>query len=136
MSFYLKDGVPIFDYNYFDDHSVIKGDKPVPDGESTIDVAFDYVGGGHGKGAKVTIKVNGEEVAQGDIPATVAARFGVDTFGIGEDSGQPVTFDYKPPNKFTGEIEKVEIKLGSDELTPQQRGELEQLEREFDLAIQ
>jgi hypothetical protein len=38
-------------------------------------------------------------------------RFGVDTFGIGEDSGQPVTFDYKPPFKFTGTIEKVTIKV-------------------------
>ena len=65
-----------------------------------------YAGGAHGKGAKVTIKVNGEQ-----IDATVAARFGVDTFGIGEDSGQPVTFDYQPPNRFTGEIEKVVVDL-------------------------
>jgi arylsulfatase len=36
-----------------------------------------------------------DQVAQGDIPATVAARFAVN-IGIGEDSGQPVTFDYKP----------------------------------------
>ena len=35
----------------------------------------------------------------------------VDTFGIGEDSGQPVPFDYQPPNRFTGEIEKVVIDL-------------------------
>ena len=25
--------------------------------------------------------------------------------------GQPVTFDYQPPNRFTGEIEKVVIDL-------------------------
>jgi hypothetical protein len=30
-------------------------------------------------------------------------------FGIGEDSGQPVTFDYKLPFAFTGEIEKVVV---------------------------
>ena len=34
----------------------------------------------------------------------------VDTFGIGEDSGQPVTFDYQPPNRFTGEI-VIELEL-------------------------
>jgi hypothetical protein len=111
MTFYLKDGMPIFDYNYFEDHAVVKGDYPVPDGEAKIELAFDYAGGGQGKGAKVTIKVDGEQVAQGDIPATVAARFGVDTFHIGQDSGQPVTFDYKPPFKFNGEIEKVAIDL-------------------------
>lgn len=38
----------------------------------------------------------------------------VDTFGIGEDSGQPVTSDYPPPNRFTGEIEKVVIDLGAN----------------------
>jgi hypothetical protein len=54
---------------------------------------------------------SGDQVAQGDIHATVAARFGVDTFGIREDSGQPVTFDYKPPNKLTGKIEKIVISL-------------------------
>jgi hypothetical protein len=51
--------------------------------------------------------------AQGEVPATVAARFGVDTFGVGEDSGQPVTFDYKPPFKFDGEIKKVVIDVKS-----------------------
>jgi hypothetical protein len=28
-----------------------------------------------------------------------------------QDSGQPVTFDYQPPNRFTGEIEKVVVDL-------------------------
>ena len=38
------------------------------------------------------------------------------------------------PFKFTGTLEKVQIKLGPNELTPQQRGELEQLKRDFALA--
>ena len=103
--------MPISDYNYFEDHAVIKGDKPVPEGEATLELVFGYAGGGQGEGAKVSINVNGEQVAIGEIPATVAARFGVDTFDIGQDSGQPVTFDYKPPFKFTGDIEKVVIDL-------------------------
>lgn len=74
-------------------------------------LACDYAGGGEGKGGKVTIKVDSAQVAQGDIPATVAARFGVDPFDIGQDSGQPVTFDYKPLFKFDGEIGKVVIDL-------------------------
>jgi arylsulfatase len=42
---------------------------------------------------------------------TVAGRFGVDTFGIGEDSSKPVTFDYQPPFAFTGRIAQVSIEL-------------------------
>jgi hypothetical protein len=45
-------------------------------------------------------------------------------------------YDAKMPFKFTGNIEKVEIQLGPDELTPQQRGELEQLKSDFELAVQ
>jgi len=61
-----------------------------------------------------------------------------ESFDVGEDTGTPVIdeYDAKMPFKFTGNIEKVEIKLGADELTPQQRGELEQLKREFALAVQ
>ncbi|MGH8526228.1 MAG: hypothetical protein ACREXY_19070 [Gammaproteobacteria bacterium] len=45
-------------------------------------------------------------------------------------------YDAKMPFKFTGTLEKVQIKLGPNELTPQQRGELEQLKRDFALAVQ
>jgi hypothetical protein len=38
--------------------------------------------------------------------------------------------------KFTGTLEKAAIKVGPSELTPQQRGELEQLKRDFALAVQ
>ena len=56
----------------------------------------------------------------------------------GEDTGTPVIHEYdaKMPFKFTGTLEKVQIKLGPNELAPQQRGELEQLKRDFDLAQQ
>lgn len=108
---YLKDGVPVFDYNYFEEHTVIKDDKPLPAGDSTIEVNFVYAGGGAGKGATLTLMVNGEKVAEDKMAATVGGRFGIDTFGIGEDSGQPVTSSYKPPFKFTGEIESVVVRI-------------------------
>lgn len=110
---YLEDGVPIFDYNYFDEHTVLKSEKALSEGESTIELAFDYQGakGETGKGAKLTLKVDGETVADGEMKATVPTRFGIDTFGIGEDSGQPVTNAYKPPFKFTGEIDEVVIEI-------------------------
>lgn len=50
--------------------------------------------------------LNGEEIGLGRCEVTVAGRF-----GIGEDSGQPVTPDYQPPFKFTSKIEKVTIDL-------------------------
>jgi arylsulfatase len=108
---YIDKGVPVFDYNYFEDHTIVKGNVPVPAGEATLEVVFDYQGKKLGGPAAITLKVNGKSVSTGKMEATVGGRFGVDTFGIGEDSGQPVTFDYKPPFRFTGEIEKVTITM-------------------------
>ncbi|MDF0651431.1 MAG: hypothetical protein P0121_08190 [Nitrospira sp.] len=50
--------------------------------------------------------MNGEQIGLGRCEQTVAGRF-----GLGEDTGTPVTPDYKPPFKFTGKIEKVTIDL-------------------------
>lgn len=113
ISIYLKGGMPIFDYNYFEEHTVIKGEKPLAEGEATIEVVSDYLGakGEVGKGAKITMAVNGEKIGEATMKATVAGRFGIDTFGIGEDSGQPVTDAYQPPFRFTGEIESVVIEM-------------------------
>jgi hypothetical protein len=40
------------------------------------------------------------------------------------------------PFKFGGTIEQVQIKLGADQLTPKQRGDLEQLKTQFALSVQ
>jgi len=113
---YVKDGIPVFDYNYFENHTVLKGDKPLPSGEVTVAVDFDYEGQKPGGPAALTLKVDGRKVADGSLKATVGGRFGIDTFGIGEDTGQPVTHAYQPPFKFNGTIEKVVVE--SNSMTP------------------
>ncbi|AOS95677.1 Arylsulfatase [Microbulbifer aggregans] len=115
---YLDGGIPVFDYNYFEEHTTLKANKPLPAGDATVTVDFDYQGSEPGGPAKITLKVNGEEVASGDMKATVGGRFGIDTFGIGEDTGQPVTHEYEPPYRFTGEIKKVVISTGKAGASP------------------
>lgn len=111
LSLYFEGGVPVFDYNYFDDHTTLKGPAALS-GEATVEVDFAYEGGDKAGGpATVTLKVNGEQAAQQKLPATVPGRFGIDTFGIGEDTGQPVTTAYEAPFAFTGEIGQVEIMI-------------------------
>jgi arylsulfatase len=118
ITLYLKNGVPIFDYNYYGEHTVLKAPQALAAGDATIELDFRYAGGGIGKGADLVLKVNGQKVGEGKMKATVFARFGVDTFGVGEDSGQPVTPDYEPPFKFTGTIDKVVIELAPADLSP------------------
>ncbi len=79
-------------YNYFDKHTVITSDTMLPNGKAMVEVDFAYHGGGAGKGADITLKLNNKVVGTATVPHTVPARFGIDSFGIGEDSGQPVSF--------------------------------------------
>ncbi|MBI1249529.1 sulfatase-like hydrolase/transferase [bacterium] len=108
---YVDKGIPVFDYNFFDDHFVLKGSQPIATGKSTIEVDFDFQGKTAGGPADITLKVNGKEVAQGKMEATVAGRFGADTFGVSADTGQPITNAYEVPFKFTGEIDKVVVEI-------------------------
>lgn len=111
LTLYLQDGMPVFDYNYFGDHLKLSGAEPIS-GTATVTVDFAYDGGDQpGAGATVTLSVDGTQVAQDRLEATVPGRFGIDTFGIGEDNGQPVTEDYAAPFAFTGIIEEVSIEI-------------------------
>lgn len=67
MAFYVRDGVPVFDYDYFEEHTMIKSGKPLPAGEATVELDFNYEGGGLGKAADIALKVNGEKVGEGKV---------------------------------------------------------------------
>jgi arylsulfatase len=150
-SLLVLDGKPMFAYAYTNqdgakyprqstDKTRIAGDERLTAGRHTIDFDFKYDGGGLGKGGLGTLTVDGKKVAENRIEQTSPlGKFTLDeSFDVGEDTGTPVIDDYeaKMPFQFTGRLEKVEIKLGPDQLTPQQRGELEQLKRDFALTVQ
>lgn len=109
---YVKDRKLTYEYNWFDeDRSVIAASDALPAGKSQVRFDFAYDGGGAGMGGEGRLFVNGREVAKGRIERTVAGRFGTDTFGIGVDTGAPVSRNYQPPFAFGGTIEDVEIDL-------------------------
>ena len=60
-------------------------------------------------------------MASEKLPQTIAYRMSLDeTLDIGEDTGTPVSEDYKVPFKFTGDLESVTINITEKELTPEQ----------------
>jgi arylsulfatase len=70
--------------------------------------------------------VDGKEVANGYIPRTIPLRISADeTLDFGEDTGTPVSEDYKVPFKFTGTLNKVVIRLGDSKLTDADRKSIE-----------
>ena len=124
---YLLKGKPVFCYNlagvarYY-----VTGKEKLPPGAHTIVYDFKYDGGGIGKGGVGTIQVDGKTVATGRIERTLAFRLSLDeTLDCGEDTGTPVTEDYRTPFKFTGEIKKATINLKPVPLTASDDKKLE-----------
>jgi arylsulfatase len=113
IGLYLRDGRPTFVYNYLSlERPTFVGKDPLPKGKSQVAVKFDYDGGGAGKGATVTLLVNGAKVAGGRVEKTVPVQFSLgEGFDVGMDIGSAVDFTYQLPFKFTGKIEEVRVEL-------------------------
>jgi arylsulfatase A-like enzyme len=112
----------------------IAATEPLAPGKHAIAFDFAYDGGGIGKGGSGTLTVDGKRVGEGRIELTQALRFSLDeSFDVGEDTGSPVIdeYDAKMPFKFSGTLNKLDVDLGPDQLTPQKRGELERLQWDF-----
>jgi len=117
----------------------IAGSDPVASGKHTIGFDFTYDGGGAGKPGNGVLTVDGKKVAEGRILLTQPLRFSLDeSFDVGQDTGSPVIdeYDAKMPFKFSGTLNKVVIDLGANQLTPEKRGELERLKRDYALRVQ
>ena len=113
---YVKDGRATSSHNYCRRRvtTIAAPDRLAP-GKARIEVRFAYVGGGVGKGAQVTLLVNGQEAGSARLPETVPVIYSYDeTFDVGEDSATPVG-PYAAPFAYGGAIEKDELRTA---LTP------------------
>ena len=101
--------------------------------------SFNYDGGGIGKGATGSLFVDGNKVAEGQLPRTIAVRFSLDeTFDVGEDTGTPVAEDYadKMPYRFTGTLKKLGVVLEPQKLSEEERKHLREQESKGFMALQ
>lgn len=132
FALYVQNGRLVYHYNWFErERTNLVSNIPLPVGKSTVTAEFAYDGGGLGKGGDVVIGINGKKAGRARISHTVAGRFGIDTFGIGSDTGSPVTDTYKPPFPFTGKIERVDIELGPRNLSEEDETKLHQMVTAF-----
>ncbi|MEY2243147.1 arylsulfatase [Streptomyces sp. BF23-18] len=109
---YTKQGRARFAYNLCAlDLTVVEADRPIPTGEHQVRMDFVYDGGGLGKGGRVTLSYDGEQVGEGRLEHTLAFLFSADeTADVGQDLGTAVAPDYDSPNgAFTGDIHWVQI---------------------------
>jgi arylsulfatase len=115
-SLYAKDGKPKYCYNFYGlNQYTVEGTSKIPPGKHQVRVEFKYDGGGIAKGGTVTLYVDGKKAGEGRVDQTEPFVFSADeTCDVGEEFGSPVTPDYPARNKFSGEVNWVEIDVGKD----------------------
>jgi arylsulfatase len=113
-SLYAKDGKLKYCYNLGGvQHFFVESVDPLPAGPHQVRMEFAYAGGGLGKGGKVTLYVDGQNVGDGEVGATLANVFSADDgCDVGVDTGAPVSPDYRPGNNaFNGRVKGVQIAI-------------------------
>jgi arylsulfatase A-like enzyme len=113
-SLYAKEGKPTYCYNLLGlQRFKIEGDSAIPVGEHQVRMEFAYDGGGLGKGAGVTLFVDGGRVGEGRVEASIPMIFSADeTLDVGRDTASPVSDDYDGEESvFNGTVNWVQIDL-------------------------
>ena len=113
LTLYVKDGVLHYEYNLFEiDRTKIDAKDKLPTGKVKIDVESKLAAPKPGSPLDITIKVNGQVVAQGRVPITAGMAFTAnDCLDIGSDLGSPVSLAYfeQAPFTFNGKIITTKI---------------------------
>jgi len=116
-------GRPVFVYNFLDlERFRWEGLSGLSAGKHTIVFDFKYDGPGPAKGGTGVLSVDGNEVARKTIAHTIPLLMSIDeTFDIGLDTRTPVDFSYDVPFRFTGTIDKLNYKLGPEQLSAEDK---------------
>jgi arylsulfatase len=126
---YLLKGVPVFTYNLVDlERFRWAGKDALAAGKHTVTFDFTYAGPGPGKGGNGSLLVDGTSVDSHDVAHTIPFIMSIDeTFDVGVDTRTSVDDkDYQVPFAFTGKLNKLTIKIGTDQLADADRKALEE----------
>ncbi len=119
MSVFVNDGHLVFDYNAFDDHTIVRSEARLEADVAELTVEFRR---GASRTGSVRLLCDGNEIGAGDIPWVMATISSVGAT-VGYDAGSRVSAEYDDSFPFQGDLREVEIRLLS-------RQDLEALEAE------
>jgi arylsulfatase len=116
-SLYAKEGKLRYCYNWGGlKHFIVGSEQAIPAGQHQVRMEFAYAGGGLGKGGKATLFIDGKKAGEGEIGGTLATVFSADDgCDVGEDSGAPVSPEYKAgDNRFNGTVKGILLSIADD----------------------
>ena len=113
LTCYIENGVLCYEYNLFIiQRTKIRAKHKLPLGKVRIELETAYAEPRPAGPLIITMKVNGEVVARGQVPISAPLFFTAnDCLDIGVSLGSPVSLDYydKAPFKFNGTIQNVHV---------------------------
>jgi arylsulfatase A-like enzyme len=113
LTCFVENGVLCYEYNLFIiQRTKIRAKQKLPVGKVKIEVETAYAVPRPGGPLNITMKVNGDVVATGQVPISAPLLFTAnDCLDIGIALGSPVSLDYydKMPFKFNGTIEQLRV---------------------------
>lgn len=115
-SLYAEDGRLKYFYNFLGIlHFVVETTSALPSGTSQVRMEFTYDGGGIGKGATVSLFVDGNAVGVGRIRRTNSLPFSMDeTLKVGCDRHAAIVPQYAHrENTFSGKVNWVQITVAA-----------------------
>ena len=117
-SLYVHQGNPVYTYNFLGLESYsVTSDSPLPKGQATIKLQFDYDGetadgqAELGVGGTATLSINGRQSGTAKVEKTQFSVWSADeTANVGVDRETPVSAAYdEESSRFTGTINKITI---------------------------
>ena len=125
----IRRGKPVFLYNLLNLKRTVWAGPELSAGKHTIVFDFKSDGPGLGKGGTGVLIVDGKEVDRKSMEHGTPITFPEDeTFDIGSDTRTGVAlleYRYDPPFKFTGSINKLTFNLGPDQVTAEEREQMQ-----------
>ncbi len=112
FSFYIKDGIPTYEYKSYFDNKKVVASKSVPKGNSTVraDVDIDNTN----QHTIVTLFINDEKIGNKDLGVNIRSSFsslGGPVLQIGRNWGPAVSDDYISPFIFNGKYIKANVNI-------------------------
>jgi arylsulfatase A-like enzyme len=114
LTCFMDEGYLCYEYNCFIlMRTKIRSGQPVPGGRVTFEIETVYAEARPGGPLDITLKVDDEVVASGQVPVSVPLLFSAnDCLDIGTCLGGPVSLDYfdRAPFPFNGTIEELAVR--------------------------
>ena len=107
IALFVKDGHLVFDYNAFDDHTVLRSPASLSPDARSLGVEFRR---GPSRSANAALTVDGEIVATTDVAWTMGTISSVG-MSVGFDAGSPVSPEYEAPFAFSGQLRQIDFQL-------------------------